>query len=501
MSKVVIIGSGLAGLSCGLILARNGHQVTILEQGAQPGGCLQCFTRHGAKFETGMHYIGSMRPGETAYRLLKYMGIDDLPISQLDPDGFDVVSVAGKRYKIANGREKFVETLAAEFPDQRENLERYYDIVHSFSQASNLHTLKPIESSINGPMSELLMRSVDDIIGSIITDPRLQDVLVGQLPLYAGTKGKTPFATHAFIMDFYSQGAYRIVGGSDIIADKMIARLGQLGGRVLTRTRATEIVCDDTRAVGVRSAQGEVFEADHVISTIHPAITMDLIKSPLIRPIFRQRMKHLPNTIGNFAVYIKFKPEAIPYMNYNFYGYRTERIWECQFDTPEEWPTSYLYMHECHSQQPKWAESAMIMSYMGMDELKPWLDTTVGRRGEDYEAFKRRKAELLIDQVEREFPGTRQAIDRVYTSTPLTYRDYTGSVDGSLYGVAKDVANPNETRVMHRTRIPNLLLAGQSVNYHGLLGVMVGAVVACSFILSSSEVIRQIAEANGDTQK
>ena len=45
--KVVIIGSGLGGLSCGLILSRNGYSVTILEQAAQPGGCLQCFTRHG----------------------------------------------------------------------------------------------------------------------------------------------------------------------------------------------------------------------------------------------------------------------------------------------------------------------------------------------------------------------------------------------------------------------------------------------------------------------
>lgn len=57
--RVVIIGSGLGGLSCGLILSRAGYDVTVLEQGTQPGGCLQCFTRRGVKFETGMHFIGS----------------------------------------------------------------------------------------------------------------------------------------------------------------------------------------------------------------------------------------------------------------------------------------------------------------------------------------------------------------------------------------------------------------------------------------------------------
>ncbi|WP_302606438.1 NAD(P)-binding protein, partial [uncultured Duncaniella sp.] len=54
--KCVIIGSGLGGLSCGMILSRNGYDITVLEQGAQIGGCLQCFTRNGARFETGMHF-------------------------------------------------------------------------------------------------------------------------------------------------------------------------------------------------------------------------------------------------------------------------------------------------------------------------------------------------------------------------------------------------------------------------------------------------------------
>ena len=59
MSKVIIIGSGLGGLSTGVLLAKNGYEVIVLEQGSQYGGCLQCFTRRGAKFETGMNFIGS----------------------------------------------------------------------------------------------------------------------------------------------------------------------------------------------------------------------------------------------------------------------------------------------------------------------------------------------------------------------------------------------------------------------------------------------------------
>ena len=74
--RVIIIGSGLGGLSCGVILAKNGYEVTVLEQGMQVGGCLQCFTRHGASFETGMHFIGSAAKGQTLDKLLRYLDVE-----------------------------------------------------------------------------------------------------------------------------------------------------------------------------------------------------------------------------------------------------------------------------------------------------------------------------------------------------------------------------------------------------------------------------------------
>ena len=106
MKKVVIIGSGLGGLSCGVILARQGYDVTVLEQGTQVGGCLQCFTRKGGKFETGMHFIGSASEGQTLDRLLSFLEVKpDITLSQLDPTGYDVVSLCGQHFRFANGRE------------------------------------------------------------------------------------------------------------------------------------------------------------------------------------------------------------------------------------------------------------------------------------------------------------------------------------------------------------------------------------------------------------
>ncbi|MFC2766141.1 MAG: NAD(P)-binding protein, partial [Prevotella sp.] len=145
MKKVVIVGSGLGGLSCGVILAKNGYEVTVLEQGIQVGGCLQCFTRKGTKFETGMHFIGSASKGQTLQRLLRYLEVE-LKLSQLDPAGYEVISLNGKKYSFVSGRDGFIDSLVKHFPSQRKNLERLWDIIEEVSSASSLHSLKHTET-------------------------------------------------------------------------------------------------------------------------------------------------------------------------------------------------------------------------------------------------------------------------------------------------------------------------------------------------------------------
>jgi all-trans-retinol 13,14-reductase len=225
--RVVIIGSGLGGLSCGVILAKNGYQVTILEQDHQAGGCLQCFERNGAKFETGMHFIGSAAKGQTLQRLLHYLEVD-VRLSQLDTEAYEVISLKGKKYPFATGRKRFIERLSASFPDQKANLEHLCDIVEGVAGASSLHSLKHTETALS---TQYQLRSINDVVEEVITDPVLQRVVVGNLPLYAAEKDKTPFSTYAFVMDFYNQSAYRVIGGSDHIARSLMATLTKYGRR------------------------------------------------------------------------------------------------------------------------------------------------------------------------------------------------------------------------------------------------------------------------------
>ena len=478
MSKVIIIGSGLGGLTCGFILQKNGYDVTVLEQSQQIGGCLQCFSRQGVKFETGMHFIGSAAEGQTMNRLMNFLCLTDIELSSLDPKGYDTIALAGEMFRFPNGRDAFVEQMSSYFPKEKDNLKHYIDLVARIASASTLNSLTSEERDL-AMNTEYQTRSINDVLEGLFRDEMLRNVLVGNLPLYAAERDKTPFAQHAFIMDFYNQSAFRVVGGSDAIAHSLARSIKEMGGQVLTDKRACRIRCNETQATGVETADECFFPADYVVSTVHPARLLELLDTKLIRPAFRSRLSNIPNTTGCFTLYVKFKENTMPYMNTNFYGYHSSSPWDCdQHD--------YLYMHHCHRDKARFAKSGVVLSYMKMDEVARWQGTCVGHRGADYEAFKHEHAEQLIQDVERHHPGFTAAIDTYYTSTPLTYLDYTGTENGSMYGVAKDIHLGPAGRVPYRTKVPNLFLAGQNVNSHGMMGVLVGTIVTCSELLKQS---------------
>lgn len=127
---------------------------------------------------------------------------------------------------------------------------------------------------------------------------------------------------------------------------------------------------------------------------------------------------------------------------------------------------------------------ALLIVYLGISGVQ------------NYQEKKKEKAEKLIDTLEQHFPGIRACIKRYYTSTPLTYLDYTGTEGGSMYGNVKDIHMGATYRVPQRTRIPNLYLTGQNINSHGMLGVLVGTIVTCSEFLTAKTIYEQINDAN-----
>ena len=493
MKHIIIIGSGLGGLTCGYILAKNGFRVTVLEKNAQLGGCLQTFVRRGVKFETGMHYIGSIEDGQLLHHFFKYLSLlPDVKLRSLDRQAYDIISIGGERFPFANGTENFTEQLSYYFPKERKSLQNYWMTIHEATESSPLHSLR----TTNEPIilnSNHVKQSYDAFLESITQNELLRLVLAGNLPLYAGEKGKTPMYISAFINDFYNRSAYRIVGGSETIAHSLVRSIRAMGGEVIASTEVVKINCNDKQVISVTLQNGDELHADYFISNMHPARMVEMLDTGLIRKSYHDRIRSLNNTISNFTVYIHFKKGTVPYFNSNFYHYDSPAdIWRGKNYSRETYPSSFLYMHLCSSAEQQFADTAVLISYMDYDDVAQWAGTKIGRRGEDYENFKQEKAEKLLALLERQLPGTRHNIEYFYTSSPLTYLDYIGTERGSMYGVLRDCNESIHALVSQRTRIPNLFQTGQNVNSHGILGVIIGSILTSGELIGINTIVEQI---------
>src|SRR6218665_722907 len=142
---VVIVGSGLGGLACGTILAKEGYKVCILEKNKQIGGTLQTFVRDRVIFDSGIHYVGGLDKGQNLYQLFRYLGImDKLKIRKMDEDGFDVIMFGDDavHYKHAQGYENFIQTLLKQFPDEEKALRTYCDTIKDVCSKFPLYNLR-----------------------------------------------------------------------------------------------------------------------------------------------------------------------------------------------------------------------------------------------------------------------------------------------------------------------------------------------------------------------
>ncbi|MDR1860562.1 MAG: NAD(P)/FAD-dependent oxidoreductase [Bacteroidales bacterium] len=491
--RVVIIGSGLGGLACGYILAKHGYNVSIFEKNGQLGGCLQTFRRAKVKFETGMHYIGSMDEGQVLWQFFRYLGLlPDVKLSALDSAAYDIISIAGKWYGYANGYEQFIDSMSQHFPAERAALTRYWATIREVAENSPLYSFR-LPDSVTVLNPDFVKTCASDFFDSVTTNPRLRQVLAGNLPLYAGVRGKTPLYIPAFINDFYNKSAYRIVGGSDCIVRSLCRSITEMGGNIRSKSCVTRIKCANGKAHSIKLHTGEEIAADYVISGLHPARTVGLIEPQnQLRKIDRNRILGLENTISNFTVYIRFKNDVEPYFNSNLYHYNRPDVWEGGNYNPDTWPDSFLYMHLCSKEEQKYADGAVLISYMNYEEVAQWENRPQGNRGDDYNAFKRRKAEKLLEELEKQMPGTKANISRYYTSTPLTYADYTGTEKGAMYGILRDCNKPLQIIVSQRTKIQNLYQTGQNINSHGILGVLVGALITSGELLDLSALIREM---------
>lgn len=499
--KVIIIGSGIGGLVCGAILAKNGYHVSVLERNKQIGGCLQIFVRDKIIFNSSVHYVGGLEKGQNLYKIFKYLDIiDHLELNKLDESAFDkiIFNNEDKEYNYAQGYDNFVKTLVADFPEEEIAIQKYVESIQLACKSFPLYNLeKSVELNLSSDYSEM---DTQAFIASLTDNVRLQNVLAGNNILYAGIGNKTPFSVHALVLNSYIESAWTFTKGSGQIAKLLGKVITKNGGEIKKRCDVTKLVEVDGKIKYVETKDGKKLYADYFISNIHPAQTMDIIESKTIRPVYKNRIKSLENSISVFVLYITFKPNSYLHTNSNYYYFENEDAWNSIDYAPEQWPLSYGLFYCKSHKNPKYAESVTIMTYMKYDEVKEWENTyntvtSSQQRGDDYEEFKEQKKEKLLQIIDKKFPYLRDAMQSCYVSTPLSYRDYMGTEDGAIYGIMKDYKDPIRTYISPTTKVNNLFLTGQNIKFHGILGVTISSIVCCSTLIGMDNLIQKIEDA------
>ena len=327
----------------------------------------------------------------------------------------------------------------------------------------------------------LFASSTYDFLHETFHDELLINVLSGSSLKMELAKDTLPLYNFAQGNNSFIQGSYRLRGDGNLIVDRLMEQIKAMGGEVICDAEVEELIEKDGQLVAARCKNGEIYEGSYFISNAHPAVTVDMVKeSTKMKKVYKNRIHRLENTYGMFTTSLIIKPGTLKYFNWNQYIYQKPNVWT-YFN--EDGPVQgCLISCRCPIEGDD-ARILDILTPLPWEKISQWADTTVGHRGEEYKAMKERLYNECVALAERFIPDLHNKVEAHYTSTPLTYRDYTLTPNGSCYGVRKDYHNPMMTLLSAKTPIPNLFLTGQSLTLHGLLGVTMTSLFTVSELI------------------
>ena len=196
----------------------------------------------------------------------------------------------------------------------------------------------------------------------------------------------------------------------------------------------------------------------------------------------------MKNSFGMFTANIKLKPNTIPHLNRNQYIYKNADQWNYTPGKTDRVLVSY-YNNANHD---GYAEQLDLLTPMLWEEVEEWANKPIGKRGEDYVAMKNIKTQQCIDLASSVIGDLADSVETYYTSTPISYMTYTNTINGTAYGIRKDYTNTMMTILSARTPVKNLLLTGENLNLHGILGVSMTSCMTCAEIIGMEKISEEL---------
>ena len=480
-SKVLIIGSGIGGLSTAIILTKLGFDVTVLEKNRQAGGVLRSYTRKGIDCAVGVHYLGSLDKHQILRTFFDYLGVTKaIPVTRMGRNGvidryiFTSPTSRLPVFDLPPGMDAYEENLVRAFPEEQDKIS---GIMAPIRQAAKqLHDLDFLYT----PDNNFSLLDQYDPFGAVLNDLGCSEELRNVLAIPSSWLGvpldDCPAYYHNMALASYISSSWRLQRNGAHMADVFAGRLLELGGKIITSAKVSRIDVGSRVVKGVHLQSGEHIPASIVIGAVHPKNVLSMLSQEDVKPSYRKRISALQNTHGIFSVHVSVDGTVHREIPHNIF----------KIDTDQRGAVADLKYYQIRKSEKKGYNLLSILT-SGMDELwTPWESTQSGRRGKEYQELKTRMATKLVEEAAQMF-GAFTGAEILDASTPLTLRDWVNSPDGSAYGVLRSSSQMLATALLNRTAVQGLYLAGQNVMAPGIIGTIMGSFSTVKLILGAEE--------------
>lgn len=503
----IIIGSGIGGLTTAAFLSHYGKRVLVLERHYVAGGFTHTFRRRGYEWDVGVHYVGDVhKPNSVLRRAFDFMTEGQLKWQKM-PDPYDRICFGETIYDYVSGKDAFIEKMVSYFPNEREAIVSYIDLVKRVNgQSKNYFTEKILPKVLHGVTkhfySSFFRRfaklTTKEVIDSLTDDKKLRAVLAAQFGDYGATPAKGSFAIQALVAKHYLDGGSYPVGGSSRIAATILPKIEKGGGKVLVKAEVAEILVEKNKAVGVRMSRGEEFRAPVIISNAGVLNTF----GRLINHQVQERFSVLPHlsevkpSLAHVGIYIGLKKTAeeldLPSSNLWIYPDYDHDENFARYEKDPHAPFPVVYISFPSAKDPSFLDrhpgraTIEIVGVAPYEWFKPWEDKPQGKRGDAYEENKKSLTQRYLEVLYKYVPQVKDCLDFVEMSTPLSTKHFSAYQFGEIYGLDHTPSRFACDWLRPQTAIKNLYLTGQDVATVGVGGALMGGILTASALLKKN---------------
>ncbi len=508
----IVIGSGLGGLTCAALLAKAGKRCLVLERHYVLGGFTHVFKRKGFEWDVGVHYVGEVhKPTSILKQLFDHVTDGTLEWADMG-EVYDRFVFGEDMYPLRKGVQGFKDCLKEKFPaaEDQQAIDDYVDLVFEVVKSSrNFFGEKALPKAAAWAAGGLMRRSylkyarrtTLDVLRELTRNEKLIGVLCGQYGDYGLPPSESSFAMHATLVKHYFAGGAYPVGGSGRIAEAMVPLIEQAGGQCFTNAEIDEVIVKAGQAVGVRMADGREFFAPDVISNAGALNTYERLLPDTVRGEIDSKkiVKGLEPSAAHVSLYIGLDktPEELklPKANYWIYPHYDHDKAVKDYLADEEAPLPVCYISFPAAKDPDFQRrhpgksTIEIITLAPWDRFAQWDGTRWKKRGEDYEAYKARLSERLLEQLFRFEPQVREAIVHHELSTPLSTKHFVNYTKGEIYGLAHDPERFESKWLRPRTPVPGLWMTGQDISTCGVGGALFAGYLTVSAMTKQNLVM------------